>query len=254
MATEKQREHFEKVHNRYQDHYYDSYSNFYRSNVIINKIKPFFCDIGSYLEIGCGGGSNYQSFVREGLIKGNYYALDISQKSVDNFNYLVKGNANSKAYTCDFTKKDLDLGESFDLIIFMGVLHHMTNNLDDVMKNVENHLNLGGSVIFFEPNANFLNSIRRIWYKLSDDFDDTNERALTANEIDFYAKNNDLKLFKSTYFGNIGFFIILQSMILHTPKWFKRLTYIPLTFFDLWIENFQSKYTLAAMIRVYKKF
>jgi len=46
--------------------------------------------------------------------------------------------------------------------------------------------------------------------------------------------------------------LILQSMILRTPKWLKFITYIPLTYLDLFLEKFQLKNALAAMIRIYE--
>ncbi len=59
MGTENQQKHFEKIHDRYQYHYYDRYSNFYRKKIILSKIKNFFKNKKNILEIGCGGGSNY---------------------------------------------------------------------------------------------------------------------------------------------------------------------------------------------------
>ena len=106
--------------------------------------------------------------------------------------------------------------------------------------------------LFLEPNADFLNWIRVIWYKLSNDFDEENERALTSSEIDYHANKYKLKLFHSKYIGNLGFFVILQSMILKTPKWLKFITYLPLTYLDMLIEKIQSRYLLASMIRIYK--
>ena len=53
---------------------------------------------------------------------------------------------------------------------------------------------------------------------------------------------HSLKLHYGKYIGNIGFFVILQSMILRTPKWLKFITYLPITYLDLFFfENFQLK-------------
>ena len=178
--------------------------------------------------------------------------MDISKECVDDFNYMNKNN-NANAYLGDFTQKNLNLNQTFDLILFMGVLHHMANDIDIVMDNINRHLNSEGIVIFSEPNANFLNLIRKIWYRLSDDFDHENERALTIKEIDFYAGKNSLNNIYYRYFGNLGFFIILQSMVIRTPKFIKHISYKFLTYFDLLLERIESKYLLAAMIIVYKK-
>lgn len=39
MANQTQRDHFQVLHDKYQDHYYDRYSNYYREKIIITKIK-----------------------------------------------------------------------------------------------------------------------------------------------------------------------------------------------------------------------
>ena len=252
MSNNIQQKHFERIHDRYQYHYYDKYSNFYRKKVILDKIRKFF-EKKNILEIGCGGGSNYLIFKREKLIENkNYLALDISSKAVKDFNLICKNDLNATSLQADFTKKDIKLENKFDLILFLGVLHHMTNDMDVVMENIQNNLNKNGLVIFFEPNAHFLNWLRKLWYKISDDFDDINERALYPKEIDYHASKYSLKLIYSKYVGNIGFFLILQSMILRTPKWLKFITYIPLTYLDLFLEKFQLKNALAAMIRIYE--
>ena len=42
MTNSNQQKHFENIHDRYQYHYYDKYSNYYRKKVILDKIKIFF--------------------------------------------------------------------------------------------------------------------------------------------------------------------------------------------------------------------
>lgn len=254
MTNSVQQKLFEKIHERYQYHYYDKYSNFYRKLIILEKIRKFFKNKKNILEIGCGGGSNYLTFKREKLIRNNnYLALDISSKAVKDFNLICKNDENANAFQCDFTQKNLKFEKKkFDLILFIGVLHHMTNDMDEVFNNIANNLNENGLVIFFEPNAHFLNWLRKIWYKISDEFDDVNERALYPEEIDHHSKKHSLKLNYCKYIGNIGFFVILQSMILRTPKWLKSITYFPLTYLDLFFEKFQIKNCLGAMIRIYE--
>lgn len=254
MSNQTQHDHFEVLHDKYQDHYFDRYSNYYREKIIIAKIKNELKKSDDILEIGCGGGSNFRTFSKLGLINGKYFAIDISPKAVENFNEMVSDNEKKYyASVANFAEPNLNLGGKFSLILFGGVLHHMTNDLEEVFKNIDTHLEKHGCVIFIEPNADFLNSIRKIWYKVSDNFDHTNERALTAKEIHSFAKQNNLQLDELIYFGSIGFFLILQSMILKTPKWFKRATYIPLTTFDLWIEKVKSKYFLSSMICTYRR-
>ena len=244
---------FEEIHEEYQRNYFDKYSNYYKREIILKKIKKFFLNKKNILEVGCGGGTNFKMFLENKFIEDQYYAVDISKKAVLNFNKINNKNKNFKANLADFTQSGKILGK-FDLIIFMGVLHHMTNDLDKVFDNIKNNLNENGIVLFIEPNANFLNFIRKIWYKYSSKFDHENERALYGHELDFLANKNNLKLINSEYFGNLGFFVILQSMILKTPKFIKVLTYRFLTKFDLFVEKIlQNRFCLSVMVRVYKK-
>ena len=250
MATNKQREHFENIHDRYQDHYYDSYSNYYREKIIDSKMVEYLAQANSVLEIGCGGASNYLRFAEQGFSFQTYDAIDISPPAVKDFNSATPENATG--FVFDFTIPNVSTGKKYELILFLGVLHHMTNNLEYVFNNVKNALTRDGVVIFIEPNANFMNTIRNIWYRLSDDFDHTNERALTSNEIDLHATNAGLSLQKSKYFGHIGFFVILQSMVLRTPKAVKKCLTKPLVAWDRLIEKVNSKHVLAVMFRVYR--
>jgi SAM-dependent methyltransferase len=92
MSNQTQRDHFEVLHDKYQDHYFDRYSNYYREKIIIAKIKNELKKSDDILEIGCGGGSNFRTFSKLGLIHGKYFAIDISPKAVENFNEIVSDN------------------------------------------------------------------------------------------------------------------------------------------------------------------
>lgn len=248
-----QAEHFEKVHDRYQEHYYDEYSLHYRSEVISKKIDVELSRAKKVLEIGCGGGANYREFIKRGHEFLRYHAVDISASAVDEFNKNVPAGLNAVAFELDFTSTVRGLSNDYDLVLFYGVLHHMTNDLAQVFESLSKIVTRNGKIVFIEPNKGFLNFLRRLWYRLSDDFDHQNERALDISEVNDLAKVNGFYSDKSVYFGNLGFFIILQSMILRTPKRVKALLTRPLTRFDLWVEQYQSKYTLAMFFCSYVK-
>ena len=89
MSTRTQREHFERAHDRYQNHYYDKYSIFYREKIILEKLKGEFLDAKKILEIGCGGGANFREFRRLGLVKDHYHAIDISPSAIKEFQKLA---------------------------------------------------------------------------------------------------------------------------------------------------------------------
>ena len=70
----------------------------------------------------------------------------------------------------------------------MGVLHHMANDLDIVMDNINGHLNSEGIVIFSEPNSNFLNSIEK--FGIDYQMILIMRMSVSIKEIDFYAGKN----------------------------------------------------------------
>ena len=55
------------------------------------------------------------------------------------------------------------------------------------------------------------------------------------------------------YQGFIGYFIILQSMILRTPKFIKKKTYKFFTFIDIIFSKLNSKFLSPSYIIIYKK-
>jgi len=63
-------------------------------------------------------------------------------------------------------------------------------------------------------------------------FEEEHEAALDERALFLtYGKNwNRLSV---SYFGFIGFFLILQSMVLRTPKALKRILFRPLTYLDM---------------------
>ncbi len=247
----KQAEHYKKIHETYQNHYFDRYSRYYRKKIIFNKIIKFIETSNSTLDIGCGGPENYFELKKISKKIKVYHGVDISKDAVDLFKEKTL-NKNS-AFVADFSSKKLKIKKKYDCLLFLGSLHHMTRNLEGVIHNCSKFLKKNGILILVEPNAAFLNSIRNLWYRLSDDFDHENERALSIEEINCLCKKNNFSNLYLKFTGNIGFYVILNSMILKIPKWIKRITYKPLIFFDQFFEKLNLKYASAIHISVWKK-
>lgn len=253
MSSSNQKQLFEDLHSNYQDHYFDAYSNLYRDELIYNKIAPHIIKAKRVLEVGCGGGHNFLDFVKLGMSANTYHAIDISSKAATEFNERTKQHPEARAEAVDFTKPFTAPEHKYDLILFIGVLHHMTKDFETVFANINRNLAPSGVVVFFEPNAHFLNSLRQLWYRYSNNFDHENERALFPSELVDWSATIGLRLIHSNFLGAVGYFIIFNSMIIQTPKFLKRILVRPLIFLDKICGKLNSRYTLAAMIHVYER-
>ena len=247
----KQAEHYKRIHDEYQYHYFDKYSKFYRRRLIFEQIIRIIENSESTLEVGCGGRENLNELLKMTDSIKIYHGVDISKKAVDSFN--SGDEKNFKGFLGDFTKKNFSLNKKYNCLLFFGSLHHMTQDLDTTIKNCSNLLKDNGFLILIEPNAAFLNTIRNIWYKASDSFDHENERALSIEEIRFLCESNNLSNISIKFGGNVGFFIIYNSMILRTPKWLKYLSYKLLTYFDYILQKFNNKYISAFHVSIWEK-
>jgi SAM-dependent methyltransferase len=234
----------------YQDHYFDMESVYYREEIYIKKLKKYFKGSVDILEVGCGDGSNIEILEKNGILEKNFYGLDISNNNCKLFQDKFENKY--KFYHADFTEKNLKLEKTFDIILLFGAIHHMYKDIEILFQNLNNHLNKNGKIIIMEPNGSFLNFIRNYWYKKDKYFEAESEKALTIKEVDLFAEKNFLKIFYE-YQGLIGYFVILQSMILRTPKIIKKKTYKILTLIDKILSKFNSKYLSASYILVYKK-
>ena len=247
----KQAEHYEKIHEEYQYHYFDKFTKFYRRIVIFERIIAIIENSKSTLEVGCGGRENLNELLKMTDSIKIYDGVDISKKAINLFN---KNNGKDfKGFLGDFTKKDFSLEKKYNCLIFFGSLHHMTQDLEIAVQNSRELLMDNGRIVFIEPNAAFLNTIRNLWYRISDKFDHENERALNIEEIQSLCKKNNFSNESISFGGNIGFFLIYNSMILRTPKWLKYLLYKPLTYFDRILQKLNNKYISAFHISVWKK-
>lgn len=217
-----QRRHYNELHDRYEDHYYDAQSTEYRRRFIYD---PMFAntDLSNkrVLEIGCGSGHNSDHF-KTRFPDAQVNGCDIADCAVAD--YQEKFGANT-CLRLDITHPLEKIDEKFDVIIAVSVVHHLINGLDQAFENIHKMLNDDGVFIMYEPNALFLNDVRNLWYRLDKNFDNANEEALDYDEMkaSFLAKGFAER--HIIFIGGPAFYVILNSMILRIPKWFKRWTH-----------------------------
>ena len=245
--------HFDQILDEYRSQYHSRGATHYKHKLIYSKIVPLIrekypngCDI---LEVACGSGEN--SFLLMKLLGDNYRfsGVDISGESVVAFNQLMGiGSAEIK----NFMKSEDSWSSQFEVVLIMGGLHHMVKGLDVVFENINSAVKPRGILLFVEPNARFMDVVRRWWYRHDRFFEEEHESALDERFL-FNKYGGGWTQGYVNYFGFIGFFVILQSMILRTPKFLSRLLFRPLTQLDILCSNIFPRGWLAAYICSWEK-
>ena len=127
------------------------------------------------LDIGCSTGTA-ASYLFD-FTKGNYTGIDISDKYIQ----LARKNYSKDSFVkMDATQMDFE-DESFDIVLFNGVLHHMSDELiRNCLKEVQRVLKNNGKVLVGEPvftksmpiSTFFLNHDRGKFIRESDGYKD----------------------------------------------------------------------------------
>lgn len=212
LDSERQILQFERIHDDYVAHYYDTWSMRYREEFIF----PFISngvDLNTerVAELACGSGYNSLALQQQ-FPKVSLSGFDISPSACADY----ERNTGFPAFQLDLTKP-FQIEQKFDLAFVIGGLHHCIADLDQTLLNVAKILVPGGKFVMLEPNAQFfLEALRKLWYRLDDSFDAETEHALNHDEIlksaDTYFTCTDLR-----YFGGPAYFGVLNSMILGIP-------------------------------------
>lgn len=130
------------------------------------------------LEVGCGGGFSAK------YLKGHYLdylGIDYSNKMIE----YARSHFNiPNASFRPLNIKDLEPSyNDFDIIIMLGVLHHM-DNIKDVLLKLRSHLKTGGVVAINEPqSANpFISLLRRLRKKVDSSYS-SDQKELSAKDL-----------------------------------------------------------------------
>ena len=217
-----QRDHFNVIHDKYEDHYYDAESFKYRKRFIYRPIFDSMNRPGMKIpEIGCRFGHSAE-FLRRMFPDAPIHGCDISDRALESYREKF---GHDTCFHLDITKPNAQLVGRYDLIVAVSVVHHLVKNLEQFFINIDSLLNAGGSFIMYEPNALFMNRAREIWYRLDSNFDDINEEALDYEMLRQQYLPIGFTEERIVYIGGPAFYVILNSMILRVPKWFKRLAH-----------------------------
>jgi SAM-dependent methyltransferase len=210
--SERQREHFDAVHDRYERHYYDPTSMRYRQrylyDVLLRDIDLNHCDVA---DLACGSGHTSQ------MLQNRYpnirlCGFDISTRACKDY----RKNVGAEAHQYDLTRGE-DLGRRFDFALIIGGLHHCVTDLPGTLATIDRMLKPGGRFAMYEPNSRyFLQTVRTLWYRLDRNFDSETEEALDHDELlKLMGPRFDVEVLR--YFGGPSFYLIFNSMILRVP-------------------------------------
>jgi len=217
MDSEKlQKEHYERIHAKYEVHYDDKYSRKYRSRFIYT---PLFEDIElsgkSVLEAMCGSGQTTEYLLSKG---SKITGLDISSEMIKSFkNRWPQCQAICRSFFDNGIRDS-----SFDCVVIIGGLHHLQPGVDDAVDEVYRILKPGGYFCFVEPHKGSLPDIfRGLWMK-ADPLFEKNESAIDPDALQ--SKNaTRFEFIKTLYRGGISYLLVINSMVLRIPLALKPL-------------------------------
>ena len=204
---EQQREHFDSIAERYykertgekQQKLHELLYEYFFEN--LKKEKKFEKKIW-VLEPMCGFAEGKKIISKYLTDNIEYTGFDYSEKIVECAKENEPGiDVFQQDVTTFYTNK------RYDVIIIIGGLHHVPNNVSEVLKNMYSMLNDGGFFINIEPTYNnFLyNKISKFVYKHNDVFDDETERRFSLKELNDYYVGAGFKIYEQIYPGLLAY-------------------------------------------------
>lgn len=112
---------------------------------IRGKKKFSYLEGASILDAGCGTGGATIALARQ-FPDSKVTGIDISPQSLEIAKEKSRDISNIEFHSANLL--DFDLGEKFDVVLSMGVLHHLANPVIG-LKNLKKHLLPGGRIILW---------------------------------------------------------------------------------------------------------
>lgn len=247
MNIEKiQKEHFDKMILKYEEHYDDKYSRKYRRDFIY---KYLFKNIDLHnkkvLEAMCGSGQTTKFLIDQGA---DVTCLDISERALS---ILKNKFQNVRILNSSVGNIDIEDG-FFDCIVVVGGLHHFHPLEDNAINEIHRLLNSGGYFCFFEPHrGSFADLLRKIWYK-HDDYFAKNETSIDIKDLKNKYKTK-FEFITEYYSGNIAYLFVYNSLILRIPKFLKNIYAPIMIIIERAIKIFQTKRSSCFVICQWQK-
>lgn len=222
--SERQRHHYERIHNDYERHYYDPTSMAFRNRFVYDVMFEGI-DLNGKRVADLASGSGHNSLaVLERFPAASVTGFDISPSACRGYRELV----GAQAHEIDLTA-GTDPGMRFDAAIVVGGLHHCVSDLAGTFRTIGALLDRGGLLLMYEPNSEcVLEALRRLWYRHDRYFDAATEHALAHGEIAAIASADSFSPIACRYSGGPAYFLILNSLVFRIPLGLKRYLAPPL--------------------------
>jgi SAM-dependent methyltransferase len=233
-SEEIQKAHYDEILAEYEAHYDDPCSQRYRDLFFH---QPMFDGINlsglKIIEAMCGSGTTTQYLLSHGA---QVTGLDISSEAIDSFR---KRWPQCEAVCASLTDSKLP-AESFDGVVIVGGLHHLHPYLNEAMQEIHRILKPGGYLCFVEPHKGSLpDVVREQWYK-RDKLFASNEEAIDLSALKQLFTGR-FSFRKEIYSGNLGYLLVLNSMVFRIPLRFKPKYSPLLTHLEKYINSLQGK-------------
>jgi len=135
---------FEDIADSYVQKDLTSYCRIARKQRLVTSLKNIRQPVGRLLEVGCGAGFTADYLKEKYKL---YFGLDYSKNLIA---YAERYNSSSHAHFQCINVKDYQASEKFDVILMIGVLHHIPEPEKGLM-NLRPLLAEGGSIVVNEP-------------------------------------------------------------------------------------------------------
>jgi SAM-dependent methyltransferase len=208
--------HYDGLIELYETHASDPATQRYRRRFIDEPLLRGLDLAGaSVLEAMCGSGHSTGYLLERGA---HVTGLDVSPEAIELFR--------SKWPSCSAVSASIFEppfpSESFDFVVVVGGLHHVHPHVEETIEHVWTLLKPGGFFCFTEPHTeSAIDLIRRLWYPRDSMFE-SNEAAIDVSALREAARGK-FDFVSERYFGNVAHTLVLNSMVLRTPTWLKRL-------------------------------
>ncbi|HLX29233.1 MAG TPA: class I SAM-dependent methyltransferase [Casimicrobiaceae bacterium] len=220
----RQRLHYERIHDDYERHYYDSTSMAFRERFLYDAMFDGL-DLNGRRVADLASGSGHNSLaILQRFPRAEVVGFDISETACRQYRATV----GAEAYQFDLISGG-DAGMAFDVAIIVGGLHHCVSNLDATFRTIANLLCEGGLLLMYEPNSEYvLEGVRKFWYRRDRYFDAATEHALAHDRIARMAAKSGLVPLRCHYAGGPAYFLIQNSLLFRIPVPLKRYLAPPL--------------------------
>lgn len=246
QTEESQRAHYDRIIAEYGAHYDDGSSQAYRNRFLYG---PMFKGVSlrgqRVLEAMCGSGQTTRFLVdREAQVTG----LDISEAAIQSFRKRWPGSEG----VCGSIFDTGLAGESFDVVVVVGGLHHLHPHVHRAVDEIHRLLKPGGMFCFCEAHAGSLPDIVRRWWYRSDALFEESEAAIDLDTLKAgFADRFRFDL--ERYVGSVAYLLVLNSMVFRIPRWLKPLYAVPLCALEGLLSFLHTKRTACAVVGRWRK-